>query len=137
MYRANSEKVKCTGQKPNSNLVAALSPSTVSESGHVKVLPTLQIADPTFPNVYACGDVAALAGDGPAPNPNARSAIRQAAIVADNVLLGARRGKEPAYTYRHSWADGLIKLTLGLVRSHLLLPLPPPPPFFAPFPTFL
>ncbi|KAI9901947.1 hypothetical protein N3K66_003764 [Trichothecium roseum] len=109
--------VKCTGQKPNSNLVAALSPSSISDSGHVKVLPTLQIADPALPNVYACGDVAALAGDGPVPNPNARSAIRQAATVVDNVLLGARRGKEPAYMYRHSWADGLIKLTLGLKFS--------------------
>lgn len=45
--------------------------------------------------------------------------MRQASIVADNILLEAR-GKAPKYTYENYWADGVIKLTLGLVRKLLL-----------------
>ena len=40
--------------------------------------------------------------------------MRQADTVADNILL-AVRGKEPSYEYKNYWADGIIKLTLGLV----------------------
>lgn len=49
-------------------------------------------------------------------NPNARSAMRQAEVVADNVIL-ATRGKQPRHKYTPQWGDGLIKLTLGLVSS--------------------
>lgn len=63
-----------------------------------------------LPNVYICGDVA----DTQTPNPNARSAMRQAVLVADNVVLRAK-GKEARREYKRFWADGFIKLTLGLV----------------------
>lgn len=105
-------QINCTGQKPASDLVAALSPRAVSATGHVKVKSTLQIADDALPNVYVCGDVAESA----APNPNARVAMRQAATVADNILQVAR-GRPPTHTYEACWADGVIKLTLGLVWS--------------------
>lgn len=72
--------------------------------------PTLQIDDDTLPNVYACGDVA----ETHTPNPNARAAMRQAEVVADNILLDIY-GKKPRYPYKPQWGDGLIKLTLGLV----------------------
>ncbi|KAF4976769.1 hypothetical protein FZEAL_6602 [Fusarium zealandicum] len=104
--------INCTGQRPASDILKGLVPSAISESGHIKVKSTLQIDDDAFPNIYACGDVA----DTKTPNPNGRSASRQADVVADNVLLVAR-GKGPTYTYRNSWADGIIKLTLGLDRS--------------------
>ncbi|KAL1958743.1 hypothetical protein VTO42DRAFT_3862 [Malbranchea cinnamomea] len=104
--------VRCTGQKPASQVLAGLSPSSISESGHIRVKPTLQIADEAFHNIYTCGDVANTG----VRNPNARSAYHQAKIVADNIAL-AMRGKPPRHTYTPHWADRVIKLTLGLNKS--------------------
>ncbi|KAK0384521.1 hypothetical protein NLU13_8607 [Sarocladium strictum] len=105
--------VNCTGQKPTSGLMKELSPSSIAETGHIRVKPTLQVADDTLPNVYACGDVA----DTGVPTPNARSASRQAAVAADNILASIR-GRQPSYAYQYSWpVDSFIKLTLGLYRS--------------------
>ncbi|PWY67137.1 FAD/NAD(P)-binding domain-containing protein, partial [Aspergillus sclerotioniger CBS 115572] len=47
--------VKCVGQRPNSGLVQEWSPLSVSETGHVRVRPTLQIADEAFDCIYAAG----------------------------------------------------------------------------------
>ncbi|KAL6893027.1 FAD/NAD(P)-binding domain-containing protein [Trichoderma longibrachiatum] len=104
--------INCTGQRPLSEVLSNLSPSSISSTGHIKIKPTLQIADDSLPNVYACGDVA----DTNTPNPNARSAMRQATIVAENILL-AVAGQTPRHIYDNAWADGAIKLTLGLDRS--------------------
>ncbi|KAL7817152.1 FAD/NAD(P)-binding domain-containing protein [Trichoderma gracile] len=104
--------INCTGQRPLSEVLANLSPSSISSSGHIRIKPTLQVADDSLPNVYACGDVA----DTNTPNPNARSAMRQATVVAENILL-AVAGKTPSHVYENLWADGVIKLTLGLDRS--------------------
>ncbi|CAM1509031.1 Fc.00g027700.m01.CDS01 [Cosmosporella sp. VM-42] len=104
--------INCTGQKPASGILKDFAPNVISESGHIKVKKTLQLDDPSLSNIYACGDVA----DTKTPNPNGRSANRQADVVSDNVLL-AVRSKEPSYEYRNFWADGIIKLTLGLDRS--------------------
>ncbi|KAI0435576.1 hypothetical protein F4803DRAFT_308805 [Xylaria telfairii] len=104
--------VDCTGQQPSSSIISGLSPSSISSSGHIRVKPTLQLADERLPNVYACGDVA----DTKTPNPNARSAMRQACIVADNIISVAAGGK-PRHRYRNTWSDGVIKLTLGLDQS--------------------
>ncbi|KAM0460886.1 hypothetical protein ACHAO4_001682 [Trichoderma viride] len=104
--------MNCTGQRPLSDVVATLAPNSISSTGHIKVKPSLQIADDSLPNIYICGDVA----DTDTPNPNARSAMRQGTIVADNILRAAA-GKTPSYVYENQWADGVIKLTLGLDRS--------------------
>ncbi|PTB69022.1 FAD/NAD(P)-binding domain-containing protein [Trichoderma citrinoviride] len=104
--------INCTGQRPLSEVLSNLSPSSISPTGHIKIKPTLHIADGSLPNVYACGDVA----ETNTPNPNARSAMRQATVVADNILL-AVAGKSPHHVYENLWADGVIKLTLGLDRS--------------------
>ncbi|KAH6605772.1 apoptosis-inducing factor [Trichoderma cornu-damae] len=104
--------MNCTGQKPLSDVVTNLSPSSISSTGHIKVKPTLQIADDSLPHVYTCGDVA----ETKTPNPNSRSAMHQATVVANNILL-AIAGKKPCYTYEKYWAHGIIKLTLGLDRS--------------------
>ncbi|KAK1248671.1 hypothetical protein MKX08_006891 [Trichoderma sp. CBMAI-0020] len=104
--------MNCTGQRPLSDVVATLSPNSISSTGHIKVKPNLQIVDDSLPNIYICGDVA----DTNTPNPNARSAMRQGTIVADNILRAAA-GKTPSYVYENQWADGVIKLTLGLDRS--------------------
>ncbi|KPM40295.1 hypothetical protein AK830_g6291 [Neonectria ditissima] len=104
--------INCTGQKPASDILKDLAPDAITESGHIKVKPTLQLDNDDFPNIYACGDVA----DTKTPNPNGRSASRQADVAADNVLL-AVRGKPPTYLFETNWADGMIKLTLGMDRS--------------------
>ncbi|KAL7924768.1 hypothetical protein ACQKWADRAFT_285884 [Trichoderma austrokoningii] len=104
--------MNCTGQRPLSDVIANLSPNSISSTGHIKVKPSLQVADDSLPNIYICGDVA----DTNTPNPNARSAMRQGTIVADNILR-AVAGKSPSYVYENQWADGVIKLTLGLDRS--------------------
>ncbi|RYP68220.1 hypothetical protein DL769_005560 [Monosporascus sp. CRB-8-3] len=104
--------INCTGQRPASQLVADLSPDSVLETGQIRVKPTLQITDDSFPNVYACGDVAETGTQ----NPNARSAMRQGMIAAENVLL-AIQGKAPRYEYIPHFADGAISLTVGLQHS--------------------
>ncbi|KAI1466116.1 FAD/NAD(P)-binding domain-containing protein [Daldinia caldariorum] len=104
--------VNCTGQRPDSKLIAELSPSSISESGHILTKPTLQIQDDSLPNVYICGDVS----ETNTTHPNSRSAMRQATIVAFNVL-SATEGKKPRDKYVPHWLDGVIKLTLGLDKS--------------------
>nr|KMM69653.1 hypothetical protein CPAG_05967 [Coccidioides posadasii RMSCC 3488] len=104
--------VNCTGQKPVSGLIAHLSPGIIEQSGHIRVKPTMQVSDQNLPNIYACGDVASTRGD----KPNARSAMHQATVAADNVVLAAT-GKQPRCEYKPHWADGVIKLTLGLNKS--------------------
>ncbi|KAH7322725.1 hypothetical protein B0I35DRAFT_426319 [Stachybotrys elegans] len=104
--------INCTGQKPASGFLKRLAPGSITETGNISVKPTLQIADDNLPNIYVCGDVA----DTKTPNPNARSASRQASVVADNILLETQ-GKLPRYTYKSDWADGQILLTLGLERA--------------------
>ncbi|KAI1978380.1 hypothetical protein LOZ53_003184 [Ophidiomyces ophidiicola] len=42
--------------------------------------------------------------------------MHQATVVGDNIIRAAT-GKEPNIIYRPHWADGLIKLTLGLTES--------------------
>ncbi|KAI2467402.1 FAD/NAD(P)-binding domain-containing protein [Annulohypoxylon bovei var. microspora] len=104
--------VNCTGQKPDSKLIAALSPTSISESGHILTKPTLQIQDDSFPNVYTCGDVS----ETNTAHPNSRSAMRQAQVAAFNVLSGTE-GKKPREKYIPHWLQGGIKLTLGLEKS--------------------
>ncbi|KAI1778667.1 FAD/NAD(P)-binding domain-containing protein [Hypoxylon cercidicola] len=104
--------VNCTGQRPDSKLIAQLSPSSISESGHIFTKPTLQIQDDSLPNIYACGDVS----ETNTTHPNSRSAMRQAMVCALNVLSGTE-GKKPKETYQPHWLDGVIKLTLGLDKS--------------------
>ncbi len=88
------------------------------ESGHVRVKSTLQLLSDAFPNIYACGDVV----NADNRNPNARAAMCQATVVADNVVLAAT-GQKPRHTYKPQWVEGGIKLTLGLVRTSFILPL--------------
>ncbi|KAK8044609.1 hypothetical protein PG993_004633 [Apiospora rasikravindrae] len=104
--------VNCTGQKPTSSFMAGLAPEAISPTGTIRTKPTLQIQDEKLPNVYVCGDVAAVGID----NPNARSAIRQGMVVGYNVVREATGGS-PTRTYNPFWGEGVIKLTLGLDKS--------------------
>ncbi|TRX95915.1 hypothetical protein FHL15_003057 [Xylaria flabelliformis] len=102
----------CAGQKPNSSLIAELSPKSITVTGHILVKPTMQIDDDSLPNVYVCGDVA----ETKTPNPNSRTAAAQAMIATDNIIL-AIDGQEPTNKYKQQWLEGSIKLTLGLDKS--------------------
>ena len=105
----------CTGQKPASGLLQTLSPSSVTDSGHIRVRPTLQVDDDELSHVYACGDVA----DRNLQTPNGRSAANQGSIAADNIIASIF-GRKRKRTYDNNWADNTIKLTLGLVRFHFI-----------------
>lgn len=72
--------------------------------------PTLQLVDEKFQNIYACGDVI----DVGVPTPNARSAMSQALVAVENVML-AIKGKAPTHEYKHNWVESFIKVTLGFV----------------------
>ena len=114
MLALTAEKINCTSQTPQSSMLQPLSPTSISPSGHIKVLSTLQIADAAHPSIYACGDVIGAE----TPCPNARSAMHQATVVARNILRVVG-GKAPKHEYKHHWIETFIKLTLGLVpKSH-------------------
>lgn len=104
------EQVNAIGQQPSSQLISEFAPEAVAKTGRIKVKPTMQIDVDSLPNIYVCGDVA----EAGVTNPNARAAMKQAIYAADNLVL-ALQGKKPTNIYQHYWADGVIKLTLGLV----------------------
>jgi NADH dehydrogenase FAD-containing subunit len=107
-------KIRCTGQKAASNIIAELCPDIVSPlGGFVKVKSTLQIADDRFSNIYAAGDI--IASTGPK---NGRSATQQAEIVSNNVLR-AIRGQCLTIYHPNMLMEGGIELTLGLVSDLL------------------
>ncbi|KAL5357086.1 putative mercuric reductase [Aspergillus floccosus] len=102
--------VNCVGQRPNSGLIEALSAESVSESGHIKVQPTLQIAGSLFARTYAAGDV--IESDGVK---NARGAIEQAEVVAKNIVRAMHSQKQIEYHVR--WWEGMTQLSLGLNKT--------------------
>ncbi|KAJ9192664.1 hypothetical protein DTO164E3_8247 [Paecilomyces variotii] len=101
--------IKCVGQKPSSNLLTEISPSSISPSGHIKVLPTLQIADPTYRNIFAIGDVT------DAPIKNGRSAVEQGQFVSKNIVRAIKGQK--LQDYHAQWWEGLTEVTLGLKKK--------------------
>ncbi|KAK1640064.1 hypothetical protein BDP81DRAFT_390822 [Colletotrichum phormii] len=108
-------KVNATGQQPSSQLISDFVPEAIAKSGRIKVKPTMQIdVDSLLPHIYVCGDVA----EAGVTNPNARAAMKQAIYAADNLVL-ALQSKTPSNIYEHYWADGVIKLTLGLLSLRM------------------
>ncbi|GAD96760.1 mercuric reductase, putative [Paecilomyces variotii No. 5] len=101
--------IKCVGQKANSDLLTEISPSSILPSGHVKVLPTLQIADPSHGNIFAIGDVT------DAPIKNGRSAVEQGQLVSRNVVRAIKEQK--LLDYHPQWWEGLTEVTLGLRKK--------------------
>ncbi|KAL1629219.1 hypothetical protein SLS56_005442 [Neofusicoccum ribis] len=95
-----SLEIDCTGHKPASGILAELSPSSIAESGHIKVKPTMQIVDESFPNIYAAGDVAETGTQ----RANARTSMSQATVAVDNILL-AIKGKSPRHQYKPLWQE--------------------------------
>jgi apoptosis-inducing factor 2 len=106
-------QIQCVGQKPNSSLVSSLAPTSTTSSGHIKVLPSLQVdcSEPGFDRMFAAGDVIDRN-----PARNARAAYIQALIAAQNVVR-AIEGK-PLSPYEPQWMEPAINLTVGLVGRH-------------------
>lgn len=106
-------QVQCIGQQPNSSLVRFLDPSAFTTSGHVRVRPSLQVADESFPRIYAAGDLIDAGSI-----KTARSAFEQGQVVAQNIVraIGGRRQVE----YRQKWWEGMTKITVGLVGEFFL-----------------
>ncbi|KAJ7170939.1 FAD/NAD-P-binding domain-containing protein [Mycena crocata] len=98
----------CLGGPPMSGPLLSLSPSSVDpKSKAILVSPTLQIADPAYPRVFAIGDVAET-GAHKAAGPG----HHQAAVVVQNIVrmiagYSARKAYIPAVSR--------IRLSLGLV----------------------
>ncbi|KNG84339.1 putative mercuric reductase [Aspergillus nomiae NRRL 13137] len=102
--------VKCVGQHPNSKLIQALSPESISETGHVKVRPTLQISDMSLTHIYAAGDVVDMDNI-----KNGRAAVQQAQSVAHNIVRSIRSQNQ--LEYRPQWWEGMTKLHVGLGKA--------------------
>jgi len=104
--------IPCTGQTPNTRLIAGLSPSPTSgQTGRILVKSTLQLqgegkSDEALDNIFALGDVAETG------RPKMASAgIMQGEIVRENILALIRGEKLANYT---PWAlEGALKLRLG------------------------
>ncbi|KXS22047.1 FAD/NAD(P)-binding domain-containing protein [Gonapodya prolifera JEL478] len=79
--------IPCTGLVPNTSPLTILSANLVNEQGFVNVLPTAQVTNPHFPNVFVVGD----AGDF-GPIKTAKEARKQAAVAVANVLKMIREG---------------------------------------------
>ncbi|KAM0752732.1 FAD/NAD(P)-binding domain-containing protein [Meredithblackwellia eburnea MCA 4105] len=112
--------LRCTGQKPNSALLAEFLPQSVNEHGFVNVLSTMQVAlppsDAAREDIYAIGDVAD-AGVIKAGH----TGWNQAGPATDNIVRSILAkadggGKEPDLVhYEKSLPQ--IKVTLGLKDS--------------------
>jgi NADH dehydrogenase FAD-containing subunit len=113
--------ILATGQTPNNQLVADLSPSSDAESivnpqnGFIRIRPTMQFSDPKYSNMFAVGDIADTGAQ-----KAARPGSAQAAVVAKNIQAMIE-GRSPGETFVKG--PGAIHLTLGMVcgcsKSHL------------------
>ncbi|KAI5481866.1 hypothetical protein MNV49_000143 [Pseudohyphozyma bogoriensis] len=122
--------MRCTGQKPNSQLLGDFLPQSLDSHGFINVLPTLQVALPpsldSCTNVFAIGDVAATGSI-----KAGHTGWNQAGIVAENIchLLGApyadrtftgapdAEGKLVDKLVEYTPGPPQIKVTLGLSHS--------------------
>ncbi|KAE8394835.1 hypothetical protein BDV23DRAFT_126500 [Aspergillus alliaceus] len=102
--------VKCIGQHPNSKLIQLLSPESISESGHVKVRPTLQLIDMSLNHIYAAGDVVEMDNIN-----NGRAAVQQAQRVSQNIVRSIN--SQSQLEYHPEWWEGMTKLHVGLGKA--------------------
>lgn len=107
--------LSCAGQRANSDIIAQISPESISASGHIRVKPTLQLADARFPNIFAAGDI--IESD---VTKNGRSAFNQAGVASGNILRMIRG--RPLQSYEPVWWENSIALTMGLVSGYQDVP---------------
>lgn len=104
-------QVVATGQTPNSAILSSLSPQSITSNppGFISVKRTLQLTDPSFPNVFALGDVAHTTH-----HKAARPAHRQAEVVANNIAKLAEGGEGVTLEEYPDLPAG-IHMSLGMV----------------------
>jgi NADH dehydrogenase FAD-containing subunit len=115
--------IPATGQTPNNQFLKELEPTPghniINErNGFIKVTPTLQFADPKYPNLYACGDIADSGA-----HKAARPGAGQAAAVAQNIASMVQGGQA---SQNITVEPPAIHISLGLVctsqaRNHVVL----------------
>ncbi|KAJ3328770.1 hypothetical protein HDU93_001342 [Gonapodya sp. JEL0774] len=107
-------QIPATGLTPNTKPLALLSSKIVSPSGFVPVLPTSQVSDPAFPNIFCTGDVT----EGIAKT--AKEARRQSQTAVDNIVLLANAKVQGRPTPREDEFVRSEKAPLGihLVMAH-------------------
>lgn len=109
--------IRATGQKPNTQLINSLEPSTSEplvnpKNGFIRVKPTMQLADPKYPNIFSVGDIADSGA-----RKTVRAAIPQVSIIAQNIMQMID-GKEADNEFKPTPMG--IHLSLG--RVSLMLP---------------
>lgn len=115
-------KIPCTGQTPNSHILAGFAADCISsQNGRILVHSTMQLKsdlqkedseNDKLSKVYALGDVA----EANAPR-MARAGMMQADIVRDNILRQIQ-GQNVLKKYEPLWAmEGILKLSLGKVGT--------------------
>jgi len=106
----------CTGQRPNSQLLANYAPNSLSESGFVRVSKTLRVHG--LPHIFALGDVAD-AGCIKAGH----VAWEMGTIVAANIVALIRgTSDDDLQSFEHG--SGTIKVSLGFQHSASEIVLP-------------
>lgn len=104
--------IRATGQSPNNSLMRDLDdldPGSVINpaNGYIKVKPTLQLANPKYPNILALGDIADTGA-----HKAARPGCAQAEVLAENIQSLLEGGKEPLKEIQID--PPAIHLTLGI-----------------------
>lgn len=100
----------CTGQQPLSAPLLALSADILTASGHARVLPTMQLADPRFAHIFALGDVADTGAQ-----KSARAAFKQGLVASENIWRVHRKEAGALAEYKPESAG--IHMSLGFVSS--------------------
>ena len=104
--------IMATGQTPNNGLVKDLPPSSdVSllnpDNGFIRIRPTMQFQDQSYPHLFAVGDIADTG-----VRKAARPGAAQAAVVANNIQA-LIEGRTPEESFPR--IPAAIHITLGMV----------------------
>ncbi|KAI0295057.1 FAD/NAD-P-binding domain-containing protein [Multifurca ochricompacta] len=100
-----------SGQTPLSAPLQTLAPGCITPTGFISVKPTLQLADQTYPNVFAIGDVADTQDQ-----KAAKRGVQHAHVVAQNIACLAVEGLD-AVLSEYSHVPWMIRMSLGMTRE--------------------
>ncbi|KAE8166082.1 FAD/NAD(P)-binding domain-containing protein [Aspergillus tamarii] len=101
--------IRCTGLRPQSDMLASFAPKSVAHNGEILVRPTLQVDKLPLSrgNIFALGDVARTGGP-----KQGRAGMMQGEVVLNNILrlIQKRNGLQE---YHPLPFEGTLYLTLG------------------------
>ncbi|KAF8257660.1 FAD/NAD-P-binding domain-containing protein [Lactarius quietus] len=103
--------IRATGHTPISAPLRTLVPECITADGFISVRPTLQLADPSYPTIFAIGDVADTQNQ-----KAARRAVQHAHVVAENIARLAA-GDSDAALSEYSLVPWRICMSLGMTRQ--------------------